>query len=159
VTVEQKQAGYQAVSHTEDGQSAATNGDITQYVSVSSGQSQSLNFEYRRRGLIEGRVFSDLDGDGQRHEQDPGMPGIHVYLDETDNGQLDVGEPQQLTDQDGAYRFLHDFQPAPQPVAPRPVVAGSLRLLTNVGVSNIAGGVVTTTHIHSFTRGSVFQFQ
>src|SRR5262249_52278253 len=98
-TLVQPGTGFQPPPDEAVGQAAATSGDLTQYVFVSApGTSQTLTFTYDRLGLIEGRVFSDLDGDGQRQQQDPGMPGVQVYLDENGNSQLDPGEPQQLTD-------------------------------------------------------------
>src|SRR5262249_33482394 len=106
ITVVQRQPGYQAVAHAEDGPVAATSGDLTQYVFVSGpNTSQTPTFEYTKQGLIEGRVFNDLDGTGRRQQKDPGMAGVTVYLDLNNNGRLDPGEPQTTTDADGAYRF------------------------------------------------------
>ena len=38
---------------------------------------------------ISGTVWADLNGDGVFDADEPGMPGVTVYLDENDNGQLD----------------------------------------------------------------------
>src|SRR5262249_12560595 len=110
VTMVQREVGYQAEPNPVDGQAAAANGDLTQYVFVSGpGPPQTLGFRYSKLGLIEARVFNDLAGDGRRQQRDPGMAGVLVSLDENGNGRLAPGEPQQPTDADGVYRFRHDF--------------------------------------------------
>lgn len=63
-------------------------------------------------GSISGVVWNDLNGDGTRDQNpdtgeftDPGLSGWVIYLDLDASGQLDPGEPQTLTDADGAYNF------------------------------------------------------
>jgi len=56
-------------------------------------------------GVIEGKVFDDLNGN-RRH--DPGEPvreGTIVYLDLNENGEFDDTEPSRPSDQDGNYIF------------------------------------------------------
>src|SRR5262249_38050182 len=82
VTLVRREPGFQAVPIAEDGQVAATTGDLSEWVTVSnSSDQQTVQFQYERLGLIEGRVFSDLDGDRQLQSQDPGLAGVQVYLD------------------------------------------------------------------------------
>ncbi|HUT12109.1 MAG TPA: hypothetical protein VMY42_16525, partial [Thermoguttaceae bacterium] len=54
-------------------------------------------------GTIEGEVFFDRDGDGQRDGGEEGLVGWQVYIDENLNGLLDAGEPAAATDANGNY--------------------------------------------------------
>ncbi len=56
-------------------------------------------------GEIRGTVFDDVEADGIRDVTDPGLEGWLVYLDLSENGQLDADEPQTLTDSQGNYQF------------------------------------------------------
>ena len=56
-------------------------------------------------GSIEGSKWNDLDGDGVRDGNEPGLEGWTIYLDENKNGELDSGERSTVTDADGNYRF------------------------------------------------------
>jgi len=68
-------------------------------------------------GGIQGTKFNDRDGDGVRGGDEPAMPGVTIYLDLNDNGQLDPGEPSTMTraddpatadiDEAGTYQFTH----------------------------------------------------
>jgi len=55
-------------------------------------------------GSISGRVVFDPDADGDLVDGEP-VAGAEVYLDENYNGQFDDGEPIDLTDAGGLYRF------------------------------------------------------
>jgi subtilisin-like proprotein convertase family protein len=48
-------------------------------------------------GEIRGFKWSDLDGDGVRDPNEPGLAGVTIYLDENDNSQLDAGEMSTIT--------------------------------------------------------------
>ncbi|MCA9185641.1 MAG: VCBS repeat-containing protein, partial [Planctomycetales bacterium] len=55
---------------------------------------------------ITGTKFNDLDGDGQRDENEPGIAGIIIYIDENNNGVRDTGRIGELfttTDTNGNY--------------------------------------------------------
>jgi len=56
------------------------------------------------QGVISGRLFIDPDQDGDLSDGRP-IAGMTIYLDANYNGQLDAGEPVELTRSDGAYRF------------------------------------------------------
>ena len=75
-----------------------------------------VDFGNRRLSGIQGASWEDLDGDGLRDPNEPGMAGVTVYLDLHANGQLDYGEPSDLTDQDGRY-MLPDLSPGTYTVA------------------------------------------
>jgi len=55
---------------------------------------------------ITGVKWLDANGNGEQDAGEPGLPGWTIYLDENDNGALDAGEPTQVTDENGAYRFI-----------------------------------------------------
>jgi subtilisin family serine protease len=55
-------------------------------------------------GNISGRFFRDDNGNGlQESPDEPGLPGLTVYLDVNDNRQFDAGEASDLTDSEGVY--------------------------------------------------------
>ena len=56
-------------------------------------------------GTISGRKFEDLDADGVREAGEPGLEDWTIYLDLNDNGELDDGEPSDLTSPFGQYRI------------------------------------------------------
>ncbi|MFV2065405.1 MAG: SdrD B-like domain-containing protein, partial [Pirellulales bacterium] len=43
-------------------------------------------------GGIHGTKFEDLDGDGRRDPNEPGLGGVTIYVDENGNGRRDIGE-------------------------------------------------------------------
>ncbi len=70
-------------------------------------------------GSIHGRKWNDLDGDGQRDPNEPGLPGVTIYVDRNNNGQLDNNERRTVTmednpdtdfDESGLY-WLSDLRP------------------------------------------------
>jgi hypothetical protein len=56
-------------------------------------------------GSIHGQKFHDLDGDGEKDVNDPGLEGWTIFIDANDNGLFDVGEVSTTTDVDGNYSF------------------------------------------------------
>lgn len=54
---------------------------------------------------IRGTIYHDLDGDGARDADEPGLSGWVVFLDVNGNGGLDRAEPSTKTDAAGAYAF------------------------------------------------------
>ena len=57
-------------------------------------------------GQIYGTKFNDLDGDGVQDEDEPGLPGWTIYLDDNRNSVLDPGERSTVTDSQGDYSFV-----------------------------------------------------
>ena len=57
-------------------------------------------------GTIEGVVWNDLDGDGEKDGGEPGLGDWRVYLDSNLNGQWDAGEDYEISGADGAYAFV-----------------------------------------------------
>ena len=56
-------------------------------------------------GAISGVVFHDLNGNGAREGDEPGLAGWRLFLDTDRDGQPDAGERVVTTDAAGSYRF------------------------------------------------------
>jgi len=56
-------------------------------------------------GEIRGTKWNDLNGNGVRDQNEPGLEGVTIYLDLNENGVLDKEEPTQTTDKLGKYQF------------------------------------------------------
>ncbi|MEQ8956767.1 MAG: S8 family serine peptidase, partial [Coleofasciculus sp. C2-GNP5-27] len=56
---------------------------------------------------IQGMKWHDLDGDGVKDTDEPGLQGWTIYLDSNTNGQLDAGEISVVTDENGNYTFTN----------------------------------------------------
>ncbi|MBE9165117.1 collagen binding domain-containing protein [Tychonema sp. LEGE 06208] len=54
---------------------------------------------------IVGCKYLDVNGDGFRDGNEPGIKNVRIYLDINGNGQRDAGEPNTLTDKNGAWSF------------------------------------------------------
>jgi Ca2+-binding RTX toxin-like protein len=68
-------------------------------VNLSSGESiEEIDFGNRQTGgEIHGTKWLDIDGDGVRDPNEPGLGGVKVFLDTNGNGTLDAGEPMTTT--------------------------------------------------------------
>jgi|GEM_PF-6132901 len=56
-------------------------------------------------GSISGMKFNDLNNDGIKDQEDPGLENWTIFIDENDNKELDNGENYILTGTDGTYSF------------------------------------------------------
>lgn len=56
-------------------------------------------------GEIQGIKWNDLNGDGIRQGSEPVLSEVKIYLDLNENRVFDPGEPSQITDPQGQYRF------------------------------------------------------
>ena len=76
-------------------------------VSIANGQVSNGShwFGNTQRALFLGRKVDDLDANGVLAGGEPGVPGWTIYLDSNANNVLDAGEPTDVTDGDGVYRF------------------------------------------------------
>ena len=50
-----------------------------------------------------GYKFHDMDADGRRDDDQPGIEGVWIYADYDGDGRLDLGEPKPKTAADGSY--------------------------------------------------------
>ncbi|MGJ3253431.1 MAG: SdrD B-like domain-containing protein [Elainellaceae cyanobacterium] len=67
-------------------------------------------------GQISGSLWNDLNGNGVRDTTEPGLANWTVYLDDNQNGVLDLGESSTITDVQGNYGF-QDLAPGTYTVA------------------------------------------
>jgi hypothetical protein len=56
-------------------------------------------------GFITGLKWNDLDADGLIDPDEPGVPGVYIYLDLDGDNSIDLGEPAAVTDENGFYSF------------------------------------------------------
>jgi hypothetical protein len=69
--------------------------------------------------IVSGTVFNDLNGDGIKQANEPGLSGWTVFVDLNNNGVLDPGEPSTTTFSDGSYTL---FNVGPGPVTLREIL-------------------------------------
>lgn len=58
-----------------------------------------------RPGKISGTKWNDFNGDGVKNNNEPGLAGQTIYLDDNENDQLDEAETSVVTDAEGNYVF------------------------------------------------------
>ncbi|MEM9214706.1 MAG: putative Ig domain-containing protein [Cyanobacteria bacterium P01_F01_bin.150] len=74
--------------------------------SLTDGKSVPINVAFVSPiNTISGVVFVDNDSDSEFDASEVGQAGVNVFLDLNRNGFLNTGEPSQITDSDGQYRF------------------------------------------------------
>ncbi|MCS6977430.1 MAG: FG-GAP-like repeat-containing protein [Gemmatales bacterium] len=103
-------------------------------------QNGLINFVNGQLGQINGRVFNDVNRDGNEIRGEPGLAGVTVYLDLNGNGQFDPDEPSAVTGPEGTYAFSN----LPDGAYQVRVVSGPNRLTTHpIGFHHavIAAGV------------------
>jgi len=78
-----------------------------QKISINSSSVVSnINFGNTQTVMFAGAVFQDLNGNGLRDLDDPGLSGWTAYIDSNDNGKLDIGERSVLSDSGGKFAFI-----------------------------------------------------
>lgn len=88
------------------------------FINVNSGQTvENINFgNYKEQQKIFGKTWEDLDADGIWDSSEPVLEGVVIYLDLNENGQMDIDEPNTITDDQGEYVF-HDLKAGTYKVA------------------------------------------
>jgi protocatechuate 3,4-dioxygenase beta subunit len=77
-------------------------------ITLSSGSSYpAVNFGNFGGNRISGRAFTDLNYNGVLDAEEPGLPGVTIFLDANGNFQLDAGEVSSTTDSNGNYSFTN----------------------------------------------------
>jgi len=64
------------------------------------------NFIFDGPPVVSGRVFNDANGNRRIDRGEAGVPGVQLWVDANQNGQLDVGERTATTDGNGLYAFI-----------------------------------------------------
>ncbi|MBN2259179.1 MAG: DUF11 domain-containing protein [Clostridiales bacterium] len=64
-----------------------------------------LDVEFCQDYYVSGTKYHDLNGNGERDRDEPGLEGFKIYIDEDDDGIWDEGEPFDITDEDGHYQI------------------------------------------------------
>ena len=72
---------------------------------------------HAKPGEIRGQAFKDLDSDGEKDINEPGLEGWTIYLDQNNNSVVDTNERSVVTDADGKYIFSNLATPANYRVA------------------------------------------
>ncbi len=65
--------------------------------------SDTFTIEFSPSSEIRGGRYSDINGNGQRDEGEPGLVGATIYLDLDGDGIFDASEPSAVTDERGDY--------------------------------------------------------
>ena len=138
---------------TLDGSALARNGAVTLDNNI-------ISIAGCMTGSISGLKFNDLNGDGVQQPGELGLSGISVFLDANNNGLLDAGESNTVTDGTGNYHFTNLFagtyrvREVPQAgilqTSPNPP---AITLTTNQTVTGVDFGDFTLTTIN----GAKFQ--
>jgi hypothetical protein len=96
----------QLVAPTDTQTFPANNGSHT--VTITNGQvAANIDFGNRTGATSSfGVKFNDLDGDGRRDANEPGIAGVWIYVDYDGDGRIDLGEPKAQTDAQGRYQLI-----------------------------------------------------
>jgi hypothetical protein len=83
---------------------ASTSSEAFKTVTVTMGGTASANFgaAFPTVGAT-GFKWLDLNGDGIRDANEPGLAGVYIYLDLDGDGRPDIGEPAAISQADGSY--------------------------------------------------------
>lgn len=70
----------------------------------------SIDFGNQPLGLgsVHGIKWLDSNGNGQRDDDEPGLPGVTIYSDINRNGYLDMGEPHTTTNEDSPTTLINE---------------------------------------------------
>ncbi len=101
------EGSYTVAEVLQEGWQQTAPEDGTYEVSLVGGESaDNLNFGNQASpGEISGSKWHDLNGNGDRDPEEPGLEGWTIYLDTNENGQLDEDERSTVTDENGEYVF------------------------------------------------------
>ncbi|MEB3342748.1 S8 family serine peptidase [Okeania sp.] len=99
---------FNAISEVgEPGEPGEPGGLGTHTVELEVGENVTdINFGNREiSGFISGYKWNDLDGNSEWDDNEVGLEGWTIYIDENENGELDEGENSTVTDAEGYYEF------------------------------------------------------
>ncbi len=110
------------------------NSTNTKTVTVtSSGATANLGFTQLTNSPT-GTKWADLNGDGIKDPNEPGLSGVFIYLDLDEDGRIDIGEPRTVTDSNGNFTLTF---PSPGTYHVREVVEpGYIQTAPGSGLNN-----------------------
>ncbi len=102
-TLDGPPGSYNVIAETPDNASPTT--PISRAVNVSVDATVGgVNFGFAQVAAgVTGFKWLDVDGDGLRDPDEPGIEGVYIYLDLDEDGNPDIGEPSAKTEADGSY--------------------------------------------------------
>jgi hypothetical protein len=75
-------------------------------VTVGINQTVSASFgQQRPNPAVTGYKWNDLNGDGIRDQNEPGLEGVYIYVDIDGDNRIDIGEPTTISTADGSYNL------------------------------------------------------
>ena len=80
-------------------------GGLSSFGSAADGEVEDYGLQITAPSELRGMVWNDLDGDGERDTEEPGLANSQIYLDTNGNGQWDATEAMQTTDANGNFSF------------------------------------------------------
>jgi len=116
-------------------------------------------------GSISGYKFNDLDANGVWDENESGLQGWQIFVDLNQNYQFDADEPNDITDENGAYSITglypgtYTIAEVSQPDWQQSYPATAASALSQKGVRVIESVEITTTNSDSpiYIQGEVAQ--
>ena len=104
-----KPAGYfftlqdQGTDERRDSDADPITGRTISFTLTSGVTTDTWSVGFYRKATVTGVVFHDLDADGTKDANEPGLAGETIFADTNANGVLDPGEPSFTTANDGVY--------------------------------------------------------
>ena len=82
---------------------ASTNAEVVKSVTVTTAGATANFGSSLPSNLATGYKWLDINGDGIKDSNEPGLAGVYIYLDLDGDDRPDVGEPAAITKTDGSY--------------------------------------------------------
>ncbi|NIM52049.1 MAG: hypothetical protein GTN62_01220 [Gemmatimonadales bacterium] len=123
-------------------------------LAIEPGETHEIVFGNWKFSTKSGMKFNDLNANGVKDADEPGLEGWTIFVDYNDNGSLDEGEPSAVTGSDGTYTIT-GIEPGTFKV--REVLqSGWTCSFPNPGAPDALGVVASTAcyHEETFTSGS-----
>lgn len=114
---------------------ASTNAEVVKTVDVRTGNAV-VNFgSVQPNTSVTGFKWLDINGDGIRDNNEPGLAGVYIYLDLDMDGRPDIGEPSAISGADGSYSLT---PPSAGTYVIREVVDAGFRQTFPLGANGLA---------------------
>ena len=109
---------------------------------------------------ISGTKWEDVNANGQREDDEPGLPGVTIYVDANNNGRLDRGEIRDVTqrdrpntEEDESGRYVLPGLDAVTVIVREVVPRGFVQTFPDVAVVDEAGDAIGGAHIIELSGG------